>query len=95
MFRGEYAAFNTGLVDKLYRSLYALFRVNSKKEDAKYQLIDFCIANRDFLREFWDPPKAAEYVKELGEVILDPDCEIQPQWHHVIIDAIAKARYPV
>jgi hypothetical protein len=98
-FSGEYATFNTGLVDKLYDPIYALFRMNSQKRTS-HQFVDFCVPGTDhtgkiLMEKFHDLPEPAQYMKSFEEVIFDPKCTITVQWPHVIFDAIERGRYPI
>ena len=98
-FSGDYATFNTGLVDKLYDPIYALFRANPQKR-VPHQFIDYCVPGTEhtgkvLMEKFHDLPEPAQYMNSFEEVIFDPKCTITVQWPHVIFDAIEAGRYPL
>lgn len=91
------AAFNTGLVDRRYEQIYALFSPN---DDARCQwrLAGFCIAGegangQDLVRHFKPLPLPAHYFDNPIELLYDVRVgEPELDWKHVIIDRID--RYP-
>lgn len=65
----EYAAFNTGLVDKSYRCIYALFKKNSRPESPQSQywyLVSFVVegekAGKTLVSHFNPLPRRADYI---------------------------------
>lgn len=103
-FSEEYATFNTGLVDKLYEPIYALFRRRSqsdrnKKDTRPYDFIDWCVAGknahgRTLMKTFPVRPSAAAYFSKIGDVIFDDSLSITIQWDHVLQDGIKNGRFP-
>lgn len=63
----EYAAFNTGLVDKKYDSIYALFKQNTRFPTPYWYLVDFVVAGEDAgktLNRLFNPlPVRADYFE--------------------------------
>lgn len=63
----EYAAFNTGLVDKKYECIYALFKKNSQYTNYYWYLLDFVVAGEDIgktlIKVFSPLPKRANYFE--------------------------------
>lgn len=63
----DFAVFNTGLVDKRYEAIYALFQKNKNKNRPKpWEFADFCIAAEDrsgktLVRKFNKLPEPAQY----------------------------------
>ena len=63
----EYAAFNTGLVDKKYEYIYALFKKNSQNTKYYWYLLDFVVAGEDIgktlIKVFNPLPERANYFE--------------------------------
>lgn len=70
----EYAAFNTGLVDKKYEYIYALFKQNTRFPTPYWYLLDFVVAGEDTgktLNRFFNPlPERADYFENKIENML-------------------------
>ena len=71
---GEYAAFNTGLVDKKYEYIYALFKRDRKHPTFYWYLLDFVVQGEDIgktLVKVFNPlPKKADYFHNRIENML-------------------------
>ena len=95
--RPGWASFNTGLVDRLYDPIYALFK---QSVNPSWCFYDFCIPGQErsgkILTSFFDPlPKVANYFdKEDDKKLMDTDKDIYVNYKHVIIDGIANDRIP-
>ena len=67
---GRYAAFNTGLVNRAYEYIYALFiRKPVKNGCREWQFLGFCLPSQDYYgktlsRLFFPLPKPARYFKD-------------------------------
>jgi hypothetical protein len=95
LYSDNYAAFNTGLVDKRYEPIYALF---IKKSDytQEWRLFDFCIAGeghagKDLVRFFENKPKRAHYFDNVTDMLYDtrsnePEMDIK----HIILDNVSR-----
>lgn len=91
----EYAVFNTGLVDRRYLPIYALFRKN-RREDIrqKWYLVDYCIegenrAGKTLVSKFAKLPGAAHYFNTVNDMVYDlragkPVLDIE----HIIVERI-------
>lgn len=71
----EYAAFNTGLVDRKYDDIFALFKKNTRYDDGRYwYLLDFVVAGEDAgktLTRLFNPlPERADYFENKIENML-------------------------
>ena len=70
----EYAALNTGLVDKKYEYIYALFKENTRYPTPYWYLLDFVVAGEDAgktLNKFFNPlPERADYFENRIENML-------------------------
>lgn len=70
----EYAAFNTGLVDKKYECIYALFKKNTKYDGGYWYLLAFVVAGEDIgktLTSLFNPlPERANYFDNKIENML-------------------------
>ncbi len=94
---GNFAAFNTGLVDRRYEPIYALFR---RQDDPRspWQLVDFCtagerMAGQNLVRYFNPLPPQAHYFNEPADLLYDVrQGEPEISWRHVVIERID--RYP-
>lgn len=92
---GEYAVFNTGLVDDRYKQIYALFKENKNpNRSAKWYYVDFCIegeerAGKTLVNEFDPMPPVAHYFNKVTDLLYDtskgkPKLDIQ----HIIIENV-------
>ena len=95
--RASFAAFNTGLVDRRYETIYALFVPNDDPR-ARWQLAGFCVAGegadgQNLVRHFNPLPKAAHYFDSPTDLLYDTRVgKPELDWSHIIIDNIS--RYP-
>jgi hypothetical protein len=88
------AAFNTGLVDRRYESIYALFTPNGSNSRTPWRLDSFCVAGegregQDLVRHFKPLPSRAHYFDDPSELFYDvragkPELSLE----HIIIDNI-------
>ena len=95
----SWATFNTGLVDELYDPIFALFRQNLYLEQPAWRFHDFCIPGKGpsgkKLTSMFDPlPDTARYFDTNFEMVLNTDREIHVDYEHVILDGIARDRFP-
>lgn len=89
----NYAAFNTGLVDKRYEPIYAMF---AKTPNAlrKWRFEGFCIPGedklgKDLVRYFNPLPKRAHYFDKVSDMLYDtlsPKPELD--WHHIVVENV-------
>jgi Domain of unknown function (DUF3825) len=89
------AAFNTGLVDKRYEPIYALF-VPNERQNPKWKFKCFCIAGedkggKDLVRYFADRPKAAQYFERTQELLYDVEADV-PTYdaEHILIERFSR-----
>jgi hypothetical protein len=99
----KWAVFNTGLVDKLYRSIYMLFGTNPNfvLGDAYPPWKFWSICTYGQKREgkklenlFRPVPPAAKYLDSASDLIIPPGEVPTFDEEHVIFDAIEDDRYP-
>lgn len=90
---GGFAAFNTGLVDKKYEYIYALFGKNPVHNVQFWKLLDFCVAGIDKegkqLIKYFNPlPSKADYFKgNMNYVIYEPTSgEFALDYEHILIE---------
>ncbi len=87
----KYAAFNTGLVDNRYESIYALFEKNNTYTQP-WKLVEFCIpgegyAGKELVRNFKDMPKRAHYFSNVSDMLYDTRAgEPELDMRHIILD---------
>jgi hypothetical protein len=92
---GNYAAFNTGLVDKRYEPIYALF-VKTRHFSQPYRLIDFCIAGEDYagktlVKNFSVLPARAHYFNNISDMLFDTLApRPQMDMKHILIENIER-----
>lgn len=93
LYSNEYAAFNTGLVDKFYKPIYAVFDKN-KYNKQPWHFIDFCVAGsstiaaRKLTDNFSQLPERASYIQNYDDVIYDASLPVDVNWEHVILENI-------
>ncbi len=93
-----WATFNTGLVDRLYDPIYALFAHNDHPRPA-WKFYDFCVPGKGQagkkLTEIFDPlPEPATYFSSNFDMLLDTTKDIHVDYEHVIIDGVNRDRFP-
>jgi cold shock CspA family protein len=96
--RTSFAAFNTGLVDRLYEPIYALFERNDRPGSQPWKFYDFCVPGQGagkiltaYFRPLPDPPK---YFDSTSDMLLDTTQELHLDIRHIVIDGIKRNRYP-
>lgn len=95
-YQENYAAFNTGLVNKLYEPIYAFFEKNKNQGYQKWYFKDFCIAGQGsfgkLLTSNFNPlPQRAHYFKNPSELIYDCNAPVpQLDWEHIILENIER-----
>lgn len=93
LFSRNYASFNTGLVDKFYKPIYAVFDKN-KYDKQPWHFIDFCVAGgsstaaRILTDNFSELPQRAMYIQKYDDVIYDTSLPVDVNWEHIIIENI-------
>lgn len=87
----EFATFNTGLVDKYYEPIFALFK-KSKTMRQQWELSDFCIAGQDWagktlVRQFIKMPEQANYFSNTADMLYNTSVgEPTLDYQHIIVD---------
>jgi cold shock CspA family protein len=95
---GAWATFNTGLVDKLYDPIFALFK-RSDYPSPPWRFFDFCVPGKREagrrLTSVFDPlPEAARYFDTSFAMVLDTARDIHVDYEHVIFDGVSRDRFP-
>ncbi|MDG1431580.1 MAG: DUF3825 domain-containing protein, partial [Paracoccaceae bacterium] len=93
-----YAVFNTGLVDRFYKPIYALFEKNDHPRPP-WKWKAFCVAGQGFdgkllNRTFSTLPLAARYFEHLDDIHFDADAPFDEDINHIVLDGIRRDRYP-
>lgn len=95
LYGDNFAAFNTGLVDKRYEPIYALF-IKSNDYTQEWKLFDFCIAGegpagKNLIRYFDEKPKRAHYFDNVSDMLYDTRCD-KPTMDikHIILDNVSR-----
>lgn len=93
LYSNGYASFNTGLVDKFYKPIYAVFDKN-KLNKQPWHFIDFCVAGsstvaaRKLTDNFSHLPERASYIQNYDDVIYDTSLPVDVNWEHIILENI-------
>lgn len=93
---GKYAAFNTGLVDKRYEPIFAIFERNRNPGMQEWYFHEFCIPGEDkagkILTSYFNPlPKRAHYFDKVSDMIYDIGApEPQLDWNHIILENVVR-----
>lgn len=94
----KWAAFNTGLVDRLYDPIYALFSRNNRI-DPPWKFYDFCVPGNGssgtcLTANFSPLPEAAQYFSSNFDMLLDTNQKIFWDPPHVIYKGVERDRFP-
>lgn len=96
LYANNYAAFNTGLVDKYYKPVFALFDKNKIKGKQPWHFIDFCVAgsstyaSRVLSDNFSVLPQRAVYIRKYDDVMYDCNLPVDCNWEHILEDHIER-----
>lgn len=88
------AAFNTGLFDEDYESIFAFFKKNYKQNSQPWFFIGFKTSSDIEMNSFSDLPKRNNYFKNPEELILNPEAEIRINIPHILRDDKNRSRLP-
>lgn len=90
-----FASFNTGLVDKFYKPIYAIFDKNKVRNKQPWHFVGFCVAGssksaaaRILTDNFHELPKRAIYIQKCEDVMFNTSLPIDVNWEHIILDNI-------
>jgi len=91
----QFAAFNTGLVDKHYDDIYACFVPNDANVETKWKFAGFCTAASRGLGKLlvncFNPlPQPPKYFTKNEDLIFDLNKPLHPDFDHIIIDNITR-----
>ena len=94
----DWAAFNTGLVDKLYDPIYALFECN-RRGPQPWAFYDFVVpgkrrSGRELTAVFDPLPEPARYFDSIVDMLFDTSKDIHVDYEHVILDGVRRDRFP-
>ena len=95
----DWTAFNTGLVDKLYDPIYALFERN-RRGPQPWAFYDFVVPGKrqsgKKLTAVFDPlPEPARYFDSIVDMLFDTSKDIHVDYEHVILHGVRQDRFPV
>ena len=88
---GEYAAFNTGLVDRFYQDIFALFKKVPQPRPGRplYRLLSFDVRGNGYgrLLAYLDPlPRRARYFNQTSDLVFDIEARIDTNFEHILSD---------
>lgn len=91
----QFAAFNTGLVDKHYDDIYACFGPNDPRCDTRWKFTGFCTAASrglwKMLVNYFNPlPLPPRYFTRSEDLFFDLDKRLHTDFDHIIIDNIRR-----
>jgi hypothetical protein len=91
--------FNSGLVDKLYDPIFALFEANWVPGAQPWRLTAFCVPGKGYagkqMTAAFDPlPEPAKYFSSNFDMLLDISKTIHVDYSHVIPDGARRGRFP-
>lgn len=91
----KYACFNTGLVDKLYRNIYALFGENLQKGRQQYFCYGFYTegtqGNGKLIVQLFNPlPPPAHYFDNPADLLYYPLVSPHVDWEHIVVDNVKR-----
>lgn len=94
----RFATFNTGLVDRFYEPIYALFERNDRPSPP-WKWRSFCVSGQGeegklLARTFEPLPKAASYFTKIEDLYFDADAPFDEDLDHIVLDGIKRDRYP-
>lgn len=95
LYSNNFATFNTGLVDKFYKPIYAVFDKN-KYPKQPWHFMDFCVAGsstpaaRILTDNFSTLPLRATYINRYEDVIYDSSLPVDVNWEHIILENIER-----
>jgi len=94
----SFSTFNTGLVDRFYEPIYALFERNSRASPA-WRWKSFCVPGQGdegklLNRTFAALPAAANYFTNIDDIYFDADAEFDDDVNHIVLDGLRGDRYP-
>lgn len=94
----RFATFNTGLVDKFYEPIYALFERNDRPSHP-WKWRSFCASGQGeegklLARSFEPLPKAASYFTNIDDLYFDAEAPFDEDLGHIVLDGIKEDRYP-
>jgi len=90
------AAFNTGLVDRRYEPIYALFQKNTRPGAQPWRYSCFCIAGegpfgKTLVRQFNPLPEPAHYFDNISDLLYDTFGPLPSvDWEHVILENLTR-----
>lgn len=94
LYSNGYAAFNTGLVDKFYKPIYAVFDKNKIPNKQPWYFVGFCVAgssdtaSRILANNFSILPQRASYINSYDDVMYDYTLPVDVNWNHIILENI-------
>ncbi len=92
---GQYAAFNTGLVDESYDDIFAVFVPQEPFNGVLWKFCTFCVKSespwgKELVKTFNPLPKRAEYFRlsNASDLLYDDSCPLSFDKDHIIVKRI-------
>lgn len=91
----DFAAFNTGLVNKRFDDIYACFKPNNPSARNPWMFCGFCVQGSGHLGKrivssFNPLPQTATYFEHKEDLLFDTDRSLIINYDHVIVDNMAR-----
>lgn len=94
---GQYAAFNTGLVDESYDDIFAVFVPQEPFNGVSWKFCTFCVASespwgKELVKTFNPLPERAEYftLANASNLLYDDSCPLNLASDHIIVQRIKR-----
>ena len=96
---GQWATFNTGLVDQLYDPVFALFEKAVSVVGPPWSFHDFCVpgqgrSGKQLTAVFNPLPPQPKYFTRSSDMLLDTEQDINFDAAHVIVEGVKRDRFP-
>lgn len=94
----EYAAFDTGLVNNQYNSIYLMFRKRMGSIEQQWVFWDFAVAGeeragKELVRQFNPLPKRAKYFDKISDCLYETKDLPQCDYPHILLERIDRLPY--
>ena len=90
---GQFAAFNTGLVDRRFDDIYLCFEPQAG--EVPWRFVGFAATGNRALRKrvnscFNPLPQTASYFSRIDDLLFDPDRELEVDYDHILVDNVGR-----
>ncbi len=91
----DFAAFNTGLVDAIYESIYICFVPSDEGMIKKWRYAGFCTCGTGSLgkminAKFAEAPKRVKYFNSMSDMVYDTEKKLNWDKEHILLDNLSR-----